>query len=294
MIEEVEVPLVITGDIFHDGWRERKCSPELINFTIRMMRMLPDNPYVVAGNHDLPHHDYGEIHRSGIRTLAMSGVIKEMTPGVAYQPLRSHGIPNFFLHGFHWGFNGFPKKEELKKWESKKAIEEPNSNHIAVVHAHCWDSEHTFPGADSEDWFVNWGLKLKESGFAAATFGDNHKGFINNGEGKHVPINNGGGFMIRRSDERDYRPFMSLLRVDFTWVPVYFDTSKDVYLSPEEVSLKKGASESDFTGFTNLMRQICGDVGLDYGTAVRRAMNSHKLNNETKAILVKSLEASEE
>ncbi len=44
-----ECPLVIAGDLFDDGWRERRCSPALINLALTY---LPDQCYGIPGQHD--------------------------------------------------------------------------------------------------------------------------------------------------------------------------------------------------------------------------------------------------
>jgi DNA repair exonuclease SbcCD nuclease subunit len=64
--------LIVAGDVF-DYW---KSSPELINFAIVHM----PECYAVPGQHDLPNHNYNDLHKSAYWTLVEAKIIKHLDP----------------------------------------------------------------------------------------------------------------------------------------------------------------------------------------------------------------------
>jgi len=156
---KLNVPVICAGDVF-DKW-----SPpaELITFAIQE---LPEM-YAVPGQHDLKHHSYEDIEKSGYWTLVEAGVIHHLEPG---SPQR---VNNLELYGFPWKHPITPcpnKNERLK---------------VAVIHAYCWEGQYKYLNAPESGNVRNFKL----SGYDAAVIGDNHIGWA---RGK---VCNCGGFM---------------------------------------------------------------------------------------------------
>ena len=68
-----QCPIIIAGDLFN-RWDE---PPEAIN---RLLAAMPPEVHVIAGNHDMPNHNYRELPRSAYWTLVESGKVIHQTP----------------------------------------------------------------------------------------------------------------------------------------------------------------------------------------------------------------------
>ena len=60
------LPIFIGGDIFHTP---RVCT-EVLNMVIVELKKCKEGVYILAGNHDLPYHNYDLLHTSSIGVLA--------------------------------------------------------------------------------------------------------------------------------------------------------------------------------------------------------------------------------
>lgn len=188
--------VVYTGDIFHDGWRERSVPPELINFLIREM----PKGYAVPGQHDLPYHRYEDKHKSAYWTLVEANVLKDLVPGIITAPAFEVGYNAIFV-GFPWGTKQTVCPEGYENLDLR----------IAVVHDYCWVEGHTYPNAPTDKHVRGHAGRL--SGFTHALFGDNHKGFLYPAGAPGVPsVCNVGSFLKRNTDERDSLPSVCLIK----------------------------------------------------------------------------------
>ena len=156
---------------------------------------------------------------------------------------------------------------------------------MALVHAYIWKTGHTFPGAPQENHIEEWRKKL--GGFAVALFGDNHRGFLD--RSKRPIICNSGGFMRRKSDEREYQPcFFSIYEgghVDR--LPLLGDN--EIYneiAQPYEAAVNDGAqSLQEFIAELDNLT----DTRLDFVEAVNRYIRKNGLEPEAAAILKEAL-----
>lgn len=260
VVATYSVPLVCTGDIFDDGWREKKCSPELINFVIKHLPTC----YAVAGNHDLPHHRVDQIERSAYWTLVEAGVVKHL-----HQPFPHETQNGLHLWGASWG-------EEIKKPKSSKY------DNILVCHKYVWNEGAAFPGVPKED---HWSY-VPLAGYTAATFGDNHRPFLINDNFAGCSFLNGGTFMRRRADEIDVNPFVGLLTKDGIWRKHYIDVSADKYLVKQEG--QTASAKADYADLFKMLNEL-GEASLDYIETVKLIMKKHKADESVRDIISKVL-----
>lgn len=59
------VPVVVTGDVFHHP----RVATEVVNRLIDELKQFKDGVYFLAGNHDLPYHSLDNLKQSSIGTL---------------------------------------------------------------------------------------------------------------------------------------------------------------------------------------------------------------------------------
>jgi hypothetical protein len=190
LAEDLNVPLVIAGDIFN-RWN---APASLINFLIPILRIAPQC-YAVPGNHDLPYHNRDLMGDSAYGTLVHSGAIVDLKPGVFVHYSRGE-VPLALM--------GYPVGEDLASPEGICVASNYKRVYLAVVHHYCWDGNHTHPGAKPDDHVRE--LVKRLPGFDAILFGDNHHGFT-----FEESVCNNGTVIIRRSDEANYLPSCSVL-----------------------------------------------------------------------------------
>lgn len=265
-------PIIIAGDIF-DQWN----SPaELINFAIRRM---PALCYAIPGNHDLPMHRLADRCKSAYYTLYLANAIND---------LADLAWPN---PGERLALHPFQLNEPLKPLRKKK---ERRVINLAVIHKYVWMTGHSFPGAPPEAHVSK--VRAELAGYDAILSGDNHRGFLSHRlrhkQGKVPPFLNAGSLMVRKSDERDYKPSVGLLHKNGTITRHFLDTSEDKYLevSGEQArSLTEGGL--DLAAFVSELEEL-GDNDLNFTEAVRRFVseNERKLSSEARDLLTMILD----
>lgn len=259
-------PVVCAGDLFDDGWRTHRIPPELINFAITHLPEL----YAVPGQHDLPHHNYTDIKKSAYWTLVEAGKVVNLSPK---EPLIGAWDQPVCLWGFPWGFHPTPcpRKKEDKL------------THVAVIHSYVWKDGHSHPGAP-EDKHVDAYMPALE-GYHAAAFGDNHKGFLYGGR-----ILNCGTLMRRRSDERNYKPHVGLLRADRTISLHYLECGEDKFADLDE-KVEQNSEECviNITEFVEELEAL-GDRGMEFGEVVLRTIKNDKVRDGVRKVVIKALE----
>ena len=257
--ETYDAPIVYAGDIF-DRWN---ASAEVINFALEN---LPPG-YSVPGQHDLPNHNYEEIHKSAYWTLVKSGVLTDLVPG---EPVLIND--RLVAHGFPWGYPPRP-------------INRPgNQIDLAVVHAFVYNTrENAYPGVcDTSRASV---ARSALMGFDVAAYGDNHRGFIDTGKG--VTICNCGGFMRRKTDERDYCPGVGLLLEDGTVKRHYLDTTKEAFIELTEAEERVG-KVLDMTEFVDGLAELGAGTGLEFDEAVKRFLDTNKTKRRVREIVLEA------
>lgn len=254
-------PMVYSGDIFDDGWREQKIPPELINL---VLEYLPPG-YGIPGQHDLPHHRLEDIKKSAFWTLVKAGKITYLDPKVVHIHEPTNKLA---LIGFPWGKEVRPLTHpdgQIFKGKIK----------LAVIHDYCWMGDHSFPGAPEEKNVSHWNAILE--GYDVAVFGDNHKGFTyyNHSLKRYASFRNGGTFMIRKADEIDYKPTIGLLTNRKRWINYNLDVSQDVYNVEHLVDTKEG-EDIDVEEVKKAIEGL-GDAAVDFVAVMQQVANKQKL-----------------
>jgi len=249
-------PVLCAGDIFDTA----KSLPEVINFAADN---IPDNMYVIPGQHDLPEHQMEQIHKSAFQSLVNTGAVISID-------YRVNIIPDCIVVPFPFGEN-LTEAPESAKFK------------IAIVHEYKWIEGHSFPGAPASSKIRNSILGDKYYGYDLIVYGDNHKGFqtkIGN-----TIIFNCGTLMRRKSDEINYKPQVGLLTKDFEMIPYYLDTSKDKHL---EVKTEEPEKNLDMSQIIKELRKL-GKSKLDFADAVEMYIKAGKANERVIKILLKAM-----
>lgn len=264
----LEVPLIVAGDLFD----RFNATHEIVNLAIRE---LPSKVYSVAGNHDLPNHRLEDVRRSAYGVLKESGRISDLEPGT---PTIIEGPVPVRLHGFPCGTSVEPLKDP-----SDLYLE------IAVVHSYIWTKSTGYEGAPEEQRLAAYREKLK--GYHIAIFGDNHRGFLYSPtEANACSVFNCGGFMIRKSDEKDYKPCVGLIYSDGSIEKHYLDISEDKYLDSQ---IMAAITETAFGNeFLEELIEL-GESALDFSCHLKRMVERKEVSPKVKKEILTALEAHE-
>lgn len=250
--QDNQCPSIIAGDITNI-WNE---TPECIAFVFRRLV----KSYAIPGNHCLPYHRYEARGRAVYGALCAGGKIRDLPMRTAL-PVESNGI-KLQLYGTPYGFEPHPVA----------LPEEGEGLKIAVVHKFIWTKATGYSGAPEDGRLGK--IKEKLKGYNVAVVGDNHRGFLHDPKDGNCIILNSGCTIPRRSDERDLRPSVGLLKQDGTVERYYLDTSKDKWADPEDVA-KDVAKALDLGRFTKAMNELTNNP-LDFREAVLRHIRSNK------------------
>lgn len=257
------VPIVYAGDIFH----KYNASPELINFAIEN---LPAG-YSIPGQHDLPDHRMDQIKKSAYHTLCEAEILWNLE-----QPKHIyHGLLK--AHPFPWGSEITPLTREERSPES--------SVHLAVVHSYIWKEGCNYVGADKNQEYSGYMLKLQ--GYDAAVFGDNHISFSVDGAGTVNTIFNGGTFFRRRTDERDHRPQVGLLHSDGKIVPYCLQSCAVDLFIDEDDTIDTSERVSEIVEAVRSLKTIGqGQVIDDFVESVNHALNQLKVDDTVRKLVL--------
>lgn len=252
------LPILCAGDIF-DRWN---APPELINFALKH---LPHGMICVPGQHDLPNHRIDQVHRSGYGVLKTVGHIEDLST-------TGPGDNDYWIaYGFGWG-------QEIKPLLGGS----DNRLQIALIHRYCWTEDKKYPDAPDESNIAAFKKQLK--GYNVAIFGDNHKSFITEVGG--CVVLNVGGFIRRKSDEIDYQPSVGIIYDDGTVKRKKLDTTIDIFHdSPED----RKEIPLDMKAFIDGLESL-GEHGLNFREAVENHLRTEEIDQETKELILKSLE----
>jgi hypothetical protein len=263
LCRDYHAPLIVAGDVFD----KPNPSPFVINFA---MEVLP-NTFAIPGQHDLQYHNYADRHKTAYWTLVQAEVITNMTPGL--QTIINGSLIGI---GFPWGSEVKPLEEIVDKTQTRDCV------YLAVVHDYIWTSGYSYDKPPSEAAVSMWLNRLK--GYTAAVFGDNHKGFLIEDRN----ILNAGTFTCRRSDERNYRPHVGLLKRSGEIEPYELDTSKDEWCTLEETE-KKLQELDDFTELVDELNNLGAD-SLDFLEALKAGMAAKQVGRAVGDIIRKAAE----
>lgn len=253
-------PIICAGDIF-DKWNS---PPELINFALDFLEELECEMYSIPGNHDLPYHNYEDIHKSAYEALTFSPNFVDMNQSIRMQKAR---------------LDPFPPGREVVPSATKGKLQ------IAAVHDYIWENKrNSYPGAPLKNTTKAWAKKLK--GYDVAIFGDNHIGFTSTWA-KHPTVFNCGTLMRRTIAERQYQPQIGILFYDGSVLALELDCSSDLFL--EDDTCSEILNIPNMQEFLEELSSI-GAKGLDFVAAVEDFLKSTKVGNRIRKIILESLE----
>ncbi len=256
-------PILYAGDIF-DRWN---AGPDIINFALAHL----PRGYAVPGQHDLPNHNYGEMDRSAYGVLVRAGCIENIAPG---ERVLSGG--HVWVTGFPWGFT--PKPLNTVNGYNE-AIE------VALIHKFVWIKGCGYPGADDAARVSTKAL----AGYHVAAYGDNHMGFIVKPTKKDEPwVINCGGFMRRKSDEKDYRPGIGLVLGDGSVVRHYLNTDG------EKITTLTAAEEAvgqtlNMSAFVDELKTLGSGDALDFGAAMRKFFDHNRTRKPIRDVITEAM-----
>jgi len=255
-------PILCAGDLF-DHWR---ASPELINFAINY---LPEM-YAIPGQHDLPLHNIDLIKRSAYWTMVLCGRVHHVEQT---NPLVIEN--DIVLHGFPWD-----TKIEPFEGKSKKL-------HVALCHDYFWTDAHCYHTAPEDAEASKYRDKIK--GWHAVAFGDNHKGFITKVNG--IEVMNCGGFMRRKSDEKDYLPQVGLLCASGQIISHKLKVGHERFttLQEEEEGLRKMLRVNDLQDFLMGLEDLQHKT-FDFVDAIELAMKDKMIPHRVRRLILEALE----
>jgi hypothetical protein len=236
--QENGAPIFIAGDIL-EHW---KCSPLLLSEVIRWLQ--GSDVYGIPGNHDLPEHNYKQLHRSGYWTLVEAGVVKHLTPG------GKHSIGCLEVTPFPYGFPIMPPAYKCGDL----------SLDVALVHDYVWTKDACRINAPEEQFYKVRYQQLK--GYDVAVFGDNHKSFlIQPKEGaKGMSLLNCGSLLRRHSDEKAHRPSVGLLHSDGRFERRYLNVTADKFTNiPEALAPLEYSFAVNLTAFSEGIGELHGE-----------------------------------
>jgi hypothetical protein len=268
-----DIPVIYAGDIFD------KPNPpaELVNHVIEQ---LPEG-WAIAGQHDLPYHNYDDIKKSGLWTLVLADKVSLLDPGIAYLVNE-----DLYAVGYPWGWADKIIHPEKVQTPVKSHSEKPI--YLAVIHSYIYTKSTCYRNPPPEARWNKWIHRLK--GYDAAVFGDNHQGFsIFNGG--HCPIFNCGTFMRRKADEINYTPQVGLLFADGHFESHYLDTSDDKFIDSENLlkSLKIMEEKYDFHDFVNELSSLSQNP-IDFIDTLKRALTDSNVSSACRNIILRALE----
>jgi hypothetical protein len=257
---EAALPVIIAGDIFDDGWRPGRHPPELTSFALNH---LPKNCWTIPGQHDLPHHNLGDIYKSAYWTLVRAGKIRDL-----FSMLISPEVNGTRLYGFPWGIEPKPLK-----FPSDLLVE------VAVVHKYIWKKGTGYPGAPEEARLKN--LKPCFNGYDAVVVGDNHIHWqLGN-------VFNCGCFIRRKRDEIPLEPSVGILYSNGSIIRHKLDTSEDRFVDGDgnDSKVREG------TDFSSLIEELKGlaDKATDFADALNRELDRVKAPEGVRKLVLKAL-----
>jgi DNA repair exonuclease SbcCD nuclease subunit len=262
-------PIIVAGDIFH-RWNS---PPELINFALQEFPVM----YSIAGQHDMPYHNFFEVKKSAYWTLVEAGKLIDIPYDKPYK--IQHQMMDLVLYGFPFGF---PLKPNLER--------DSDVVTVAVIHDYCWRSGFSYFGAPEEK-SVEGHCRLGMN-YDVLHFGDNHKGFLKRFDDQW--IFNGGTFYRRAIDELDYRPRVGLVVVEFeddrfeiVVKPVYVPVEEDILsVKVQEAKSEVGVEIGNFVDYLSTITLN----SLDIEGVIRQYTEMNSVRDAVRVEIMKLLE----
>jgi DNA repair exonuclease SbcCD nuclease subunit len=243
--QEYNCSVLCGGDFFHH-W---KPSPFLLSQTIEH---LPDDFWVVYGQHDLPNHNLELAYKCGINTLWQAGVLNIMPE-------------------CHWGQT--PKKGSSTLYD------------VLVWHVTTYQNNLPWPGCTASS--AKQILK-KYPQFSLILTGDNHQPFVEEYEGRLLV--NPGSMTRQDADQLNHRPRVYLWYAETNTVePIYLPIAPgNEVISREHIEVVKQRNERLDAFVSTLNTDWEASVGFEENLKIFE--NTNQVRQSVMNIVYKAME----
>lgn len=238
-----DCPIFLSGDLF-DHW---KTSPNLINKTIQELSYL--NISTVAGNHDLPQHNYELLHKSGLDTLFRSGCISP-----------------FFGHG-DWG----KSVTNYVKIKNKKII---------VSHEMTYLENIPYPGCEDPECSLLF-KKYPEADLIIT--GHNHETFTCTKKGRSLI--NPGSLTRHKADQIDHKPCVFLWNAETNTAKTHYLKVQENIISRDHIEIQN-QKEKNIQNFLMKLKETW-EIGLSFEDNIQKGLKLNKIPQNIQEIILK-------
>lgn len=238
------------GDLFNH-W---KPSPFLLSTT---MKFLPDNMYIIYGNHDLPQHSLKLEHKSGLYALKTA---KEL---------------HLYPMG-HWG-------TQPEAYAQLEVLWRRDNRSIFLWHTMNWQGKRPWP--DCTDPSAHSLLK-KYAQFDLIVTGHNHKPFVEEMDGRLL-VNPGS--ITRQAVDETHQPRVYLWFAEDNTVESVFIPIEAGAITKEHIEIKEMRDDR----IQAFITKLDGDweTALDFEDNLESFFDKNKTPKLIKGIIYKALEA---
>ncbi len=240
-------PVICAGDLFHT-W---KPSPHLLSETIKH---LPEQFYVVMGNHDLPQHSLELSYKCGVN------VLKEAKKLII--------LPNA-----SWG----QEPDEYCQYSFH------TEHTILVWHIPTYKSESPYIGQTVSSAKA---LLKKYSQYYLIVTGDNHQTFVEEYKGRLLV--NPGSLTRQTAGQTDHKPCVFLWYADTNTVEQVFIPIEENVISREHIEIKEKRNDRIDAFVAGLNTDW--DSGVSFTHNLEIFYEKNKVEKEIKEMVTKFIE----
>lgn len=243
---QYQCPVFNAGDLFHH-W---KPSPNLLTLA---MQYLPKQFYSIAGQHDLPQHNWELRFKSGIFTLVESGHVKD-----------EQNLHGFSVEFCHYGF-------------------EPKNRGKILLWHHLTYQTKPFPGASGG---MAEGILRKYPQFSLIVTGDNHQSFSVEYKGRLLV--NPGNITRQTADQADFQPRVALWYAETNTIEWVNLPKQEGVISREHIEIKEERDKR----IDSFIDQLNGDwsAGTSFEDNIEQFKNSNDIQPDVMDIVYKAME----
>jgi predicted phosphodiesterase len=227
-----------------------KTSPNLLNKTISSIENMI--VHTIAGNHDIPQHNYELIKKSGIETLSVARTVI---------PLLQQG---------HWGRKPTTYLE-VKEWK------------IIVSHEMTYLDKEPYPNCPDPECHA---LFKKYPKADLIITGHNHETFVAR-KGDRLLINPG-SLTRHKADQINHKPCVFLWNADKNDYKIQYLKIKENAMSREHIQIQN-QKDQNIQNFLTKLKETW-EVGLSFEDNIINALESNKIPGPVKEIILKWIE----
>ncbi len=239
-------PVLNAGDLFHHWFT----SPELLT---EITKHIPDKFFTIYGQHDLPYHNYDLRHKTGIKTLEQTGILK-------------------VLKASSWG----QKPQVSMIIKGKK---------ICVWHKFVWDGN-KIPWPGCNELTARQVLK-KYSKFDLIITGDHHKSFVKT-IGDRMLVNP--GCLTRQAaDYEKHKPLVYLWYAKENIVELIYLKIKDNVITREHIEKQK-QYDYRMEKFMSKLESDFLEMYLSPEEKLKRFLSKNKIKKSIVKLIYKAFE----